>query len=239
MVVLRSLVRLISTVGIAAAAAGAATTATAEPDPGAAIAQAVWSTAPPSATVSLSDLSVAYQTAVEGLQRLGMQPFFYPTAAAFCHDATTLGLVPALAGGVPGPWPRTMLPIPGVDPAAVKSGQTLFAFVPYGLKPDGADTSGMQVAWFNIGTGRGGFAAMGSLSQVAQSMVPPQVPPLLRPLAEQAVQAFFAAALPVGGVRAVPVDTGSGTVLAAVFGSVRNGVQTCYFLPTVGITQVP
>ncbi len=167
-----------------------------------------------------------------------MQPFLYPSASALCHDGTTLGLVPALAGALPGPWPKTTVSMPGLDLSAVKKGQTMFAFVPYGLGPDGTDTSGMQVAWLNTSTGRGGFAAMNPLSQVVRAMVPPEVPAEIRPLAEQAVQNFFAAALPAGGVRAVPVNTGSGTVLAAVFGSVRNGNHTCFFLPTVGIVPV-
>ncbi|WP_280382180.1 hypothetical protein [Nocardia wallacei] len=169
---------------------------------------------------------------------MGVQPFLYPSASALCHDGTTLGLVPALAGALPGPWPKTTVSMPGLDLSAVKKGQTMFAFVPYGLGPDGTDTSGMQVAWLNTSTGRGGFAAMNPLSQVVRAMVPPEVPAEIRPLAEQAVQNFFAAALPAGGVRAVPVNTGSGTVLAAVFGSVRNGNHTCFFLPTVGIVPV-
>ena len=118
-------------------------------------------------------------------------------------------------------------------------GQTMFAFVPYGMGPDSADTAGMQVAWFNADTGRGGLAPMGTLGQVATTMVPAQVPAELRPLAAQAIQDFLVASEPVShGVRAVPVNTGSGTVLAAVFGTVRNGNRSCLFLPTVGVTEV-
>ena len=43
----------------------------------------------------------------------------------------------------------------------------------------------------------------------------------------------------LGGARVAPVDTGSGTVLAAVFGTVTNGETSCFFLPTVGIVDVP
>ncbi|WP_433578973.1 hypothetical protein [Nocardia brasiliensis] len=186
-----------------------------------------------------SDLFGTYQAAVDGLRAFGMQPFLYPTAAAFCSEGTTLGLAPAVAGAVPGPWPKTAITLPGIDMSAVKAGQTMFTFMPYGLGRDSLDTSGMRVAWMNVTTGRGGMASMGSLSDVFRAMVPPEVPPALRPLAERAVQDFFAAALPVGGIRAVPVDTGSGTVLAAVFGTVENGTNTCLFLPTVGITEVP
>lgn len=235
MAVLRSLVRVVSAMSASFALACVGPwSATAAPlDPAAAVAGAGRVE-----TAGTSDLLGAYQSAVESLQRLGVQPFLYPSASALCHAGTTAGLVPALAGALPGPWPKTAVPTPGLDVSAVKSGQTMFAFVPYGLDADGADTSGMQVAWLNTSTGRGGFAAMNPLTQVVKAMVPPNVPAEVRPLAEQAVQNFFAAALPAGGVRAVPVNTGSGTVLAAVFGSVRNGERTCYFLPTVGIVPV-
>ncbi|WP_051186511.1 hypothetical protein, partial [Nocardia tenerifensis] len=185
------------------------------------------------------DMLAIYNTAIEGLRAFGMQPFLYPTAAAYCLGGTTLGLAPAVAGAVPGPWPKTPLAIPGLDLSAVKSGQTMFTFVPYGLGQDGPDTAGMQVAWVNLTNGRGGVTAMGPLSTVARAMIPAEVPAALRPVAERAVQNFFFAALPMGGVRAVPVDTGQGTVLAAVFGTVENGGNSCFFLPTVGIAEVP
>lgn len=94
------------------------------------------------------------------------------------------------------------------------------------------------MAWFNVSTLRGGFVQMGSLAQLISAAIPPDVPVLLRPIVEEAVRNFFAAALPFGGVRAAPVDTGAGTVLAAVFGTVRNGDKTCFFLPTVGLANV-
>ncbi|MVU82162.1 hypothetical protein GPX89_33600 [Nocardia sp. ET3-3] len=192
-----------------------------------------------SETAAPSDWLSAYGQTVDGLQALGIQPFLFPTAAPFCLGGTTLGLAPAVAGTIPGPWPRYAVSIPGLDLSAVKAGQTMFAFVPYGITPDGADTSGMQVAWFNLSSGRGGLVPMGPLSQVLNAMIPPQVPNELRPMVEQAVRDYFTAALPVGGVRAVPVNTGSGSVLAAMFGTVRNGATTCLFLPTVGLTTVP
>ncbi|WP_187703009.1 hypothetical protein [Nocardia yunnanensis] len=185
-----------------------------------------------------SDWLTAYGQTVDGLQALGIQPFLFPTASPFCLGGTTLGLAPAVAGAIPGPWPRYAVSIPGLDLSAVKAGQTMFAFVPYGIGRDGADTAGMQVAWVNLTSGRGGLAPMGPISQVLDAMIPPQVPNELRPMVEQAVRDYFMAALPVGGVRAVPVDTGSGTVLAAMFGTVRNGSNTCLFLPTVGMTTV-
>lgn len=234
MAVVTSFVRLSAALTVTGALtfAGAVTAAAAPPDPAAAI------TAAGQNQAAASDLLGAYQSAVDGLKQLGIQPFLWPSAAAFCQDGSTLGLVPALAGAVPGPWPNLAVPVPGLDLSAVKAGQTMFAFVPYGFGPDGPDTTGMQVAWFNVANGRGGFAAMGPLSQVVSSMIPADLPPQVRPAFEQGIRNFFLSALPLGGVRAVPVDTGSGTVLAAVFGTVRNGDHTCLFLPTVGITSV-
>lgn len=226
-----------------AAAALAAITAVGEPTKGATPAGSGTPARPDAAgradTAAPTDWLSAYGQTVDGLQTLGIQPFLYPTAAPFCLGGTTLGLAPAVAGTIPGPWPRYAVSIPGLDLSAVKAGQAMFAFVPYGISPDSADTSGMQVAWVNLTTGRGGFVPMGPLSQVLSAMIPPQVPNELRPMVEQAVRDYFTAALPVGGVRAVPVNTGSGTVLAAMFGTVRNGNTTCLFLPTIGMTPVP
>ncbi|WP_194819407.1 hypothetical protein [Nocardia sp. XZ_19_385] len=178
----------------------------------------------------------AGQSALAALQALGVTPFLYPTAA-LCTGAGATLTSPAVAGAVPGPWPVHSIAIPGLDLTAVKSGQTMFTFVPSG--PSRSDSSGMRVAWLNVDNGRGGVAAMGPLNEVFGRMVPPEVPAALRPLAEQAVRDFFRTAIPVGGIRAVPVDTGRGTVLAAVFGTMVNGTETCFYLPTVGITTVP
>ncbi|WP_051407082.1 hypothetical protein [Nocardia sp. CNY236] len=186
-----------------------------------------------------ADLSDAYRSALDALRALGIEPFSYPAAAAFCLEDSPLGLAPAVAGVIPGPWPKNTVEIPGLDLSAVKAGHALFTFVPYGLDADGPNTAGMHVAWLNPNTGRSGTTAMGSLPETAREMIPPAVPPQLRPQAEQRIRDFLAATLPMGGVRAVPVETGSGMVLAAVFGSVRNGERTCHFLPTVGITAVP
>ena len=239
MAVLRNLVRVAGAVGVSAALActGFTAASAATPGPSAAAAASAVTTAWHRA-IAQTDALTAYQQAIEGLRQFGMDPFLSPSASAFCADGSTLGLVPAIAGAVPGPWPKTTVSAPGVDLSAVKAGHTMFAFVPYGLGPDSPDTSGMQVAWFNAGTGRSGVSPMGSVAEVAKSMVPPQVAPAMRPLAQQAIENFLGTALPQGGVRAVPVDTGSGTVLAAVFGSVRNGNRTCLFLPTVGLTRV-
>ncbi|WP_280302995.1 hypothetical protein [Nocardia neocaledoniensis] len=216
----------------AAALLLAAPTAAAEP--------AVTRDAPAAYTAGPGDLLGAYQSVVATLESLGVQPFLYPTVAANCAG-DGLGLVPAVAGAVPGPWPSNTVQIPGLDLTAVKSGQTMFTFLPYGLAPDTAatKTSGMQVAWLNISTGRGGMASMGSIADIVRALVPPEVPVELRPLAETAIRDFLFTAIPVGGVRAVPVDTGHGTVLAAVFGTTDNAGRSCFFFPTVGITEVP
>ncbi|WP_306359380.1 hypothetical protein [Nocardia sp. CC227C] len=239
MIVFHNLVRVVGALSACAVLAGPATAAPHASAPEAATGEAGAIIARAMETAAPGDWLSAYGRSVERLEELGVQPFLYPTAAPFCLNSTTLGLAPALAGAIPGPWPRFARDIPGLDLSAVKAGQTMFAFVPYGLAADGADTSGMQVVWLNADTGRSGVTPMGSLSQVVSSMIPPQVPAELRPMVERAVADFFLAALPRGGVRAVPVDTGSGTVLAAVFGVVRNGAASCFFLPTVGITEVP
>jgi hypothetical protein len=186
-----------------------------------------------------SDLMNGYQSAVQGLAKLGIDPFLYPTAAPFCAGGSDLpmDLIPAAAGAVPGPWPKLTLPLLGqVD--AVQSGQTLFAFVPYGLASDGDKTSGMQVAWFNVDTLKGGFAPMGTVAETAEAAIPASVPTALRPTVAAAVKSFLTSTMPLGGVRAVPVETGQGTVLAAVFGTVADGETSCFFFPTVGITEV-
>ena len=41
----------------------------------------------------------------------------------------------------------------------------------------------------------------------------------------------------VKGARLAPVETGNGTVLSAVFGTVQNGNRSCFFFPMIGITQ--
>ncbi|MGQ4600493.1 hypothetical protein [Nocardia sp. R6R-6] len=235
MITLRSLTLLSAVVtgSVALALAGPGAAGAAPDDPAPAFSDRATQTAAPGDPWSI------YNSALDALRGLGIEPFAYPAAAALCLDNTTLGLAPAVAGTIPGPWPKNTVQIPGLDLNAVKTGQAMFTFVPYGLGPDGSNTAGMQVAWLNLSNGRSGTAAMGPLSEVARAMIPAAVPPELRPKAEQAIREFLFATLPMGGVRAVPVDTGRGTVLAAVFGTVQNGAKSCHFLPTVGITTVP
>lgn len=182
------------------------------------------------------------------LTEFGITPFFYPTAAINCAAApgAPLGIVPGVAGGAPGPWPNLTIPAPIALPAlnAVEKGETMFAFVPAGIVDDSGDKTGMQVAWFNVNTFQGGFADMGGAtatlvdSVLANLDVLPFVKDAIRgPLTEAL------SALPAAGARAVPVETGTGTVLAAVFGTVNHKAvdgsdQSCFFFPTVGLVNV-
>jgi len=182
----------------------------------------------------------AYEEGMEFLRRLGVEPFLYPAIAPFCSEdgALPLGTVPAAAGALPGPWPNIDFAPLAVDLNVVDPAQTLFAFVPLGLEGD-ADTSGIQLAWFNINTLQGGFVPMGTMTEAAAQAVPSNVPEEMRPLVEAAISRFITDAVPFGGVRVAPVETGSGTVLSAIFGTVQNGDASCFFLPTIGIVDVP
>ncbi|GED98800.1 hypothetical protein [Gordonia crocea] len=173
------------------------------------------------------------------LRQAGVQPLS-PSIAPFCAAPTAdnpLGLVNAGAAGIPDPWPlRTAnplsllpFPLPGItvpDPNLVKDKQTAFAFIPADATVPGAGHSNahanshdkrgtMRVAWFNTATMRGGVNELTSLSDTN---------PMLK-------------ALPgLSGVRLVPVDTGKGTILAAVYGTAgASGNRECFFLPAVGV----
>ncbi|OZF02924.1 hypothetical protein CH300_15865 [Rhodococcus sp. 15-1154-1] len=182
------------------------------------------------------------------LTEVGITPFFYPTAAINCAAApgAPLGIVPGVAGGAAGPWPNLTIPSPVPLPAlnAAEAGETLFAFVPAGIVDDSGDKSGMQVAWFNVNTLKGGFADFGgATSTLVQSIldnldVNPAVKELVRGPLTDAL-----AVLPAAGARAVPVETGAGTVVAAVFGTVNHKAvdgsdKSCFFFPTVGLVNV-
>lgn len=182
------------------------------------------------------------------LQGFGLTPFFYPTAALNCSalPGVPFGVVPAVAGTAPGPYTPKVpgvgaLPtLPGVDTTIADPGETLYAFVPApgGVVNDAANKTGMQVAWFNVNTLKGGFADMGGLADVISSEIIDGLPAPIQGPARDLVQRNLAA-FPSAGVRLAPVATGSGTVLAAVFGQVTHDGKTCAFFPTVGLTQVP
>ncbi|RPA62333.1 hypothetical protein EF294_10080 [Gordonia oryzae] len=167
------------------------------------------------------------------LRAAGIQTFT-PSIAPFCTAPTAdnpLGLVTAGAGAVAGPWPMKTEPttqisqilqmIPGVKvpPLApinlVGNGQTGYAFVPASPVTDGK----IQVAWFNTSTLQGGFADLQSLTDNPQAALLTKMIPAL------------------GAIRLAPVETGKGTILSAVYGTARNGSQSCFFLPAVGIVD--
>ncbi|MDV6264069.1 hypothetical protein [Rhodococcoides yunnanense] len=210
----------------------------------------------PVAEDASTDPFAALNAANKALTDFGITPFFYPTAAINCAatGASPLGIVPGVAGGAAGPWPQLAVPsiptLPGLPPLkipdlnAVDKGETMFAFVPAGIVNDSADKTGMQVAWFNVNTLKGGFADFGGLattlaqSMLANSGIPNELKGMAEPLVVNAINS-----LPAAGARAVPVETGSGTVLAAVFGTVNHKAldgtaKSCFFFPTVGLINV-
>jgi hypothetical protein len=201
-----------------------------------------------------TDILGLIETANEQMSELGIDPFLWPTAALNCSQVpgTPLGLVPAVAGAAPGPTtppigdlslPNPLDPDNPFDLNAVKRGEVLYGFVPAGIVNDSGDKSGMNVAWFNVDTFKGGFVPMGSLTSAVLNPIKSQIaelPVLLRPVANALIAPLEIAleALPQAGTRAAIVKTGSGTVLSLVLGSVTHSSGTCYFLPTLGIQDV-
>ncbi|MDJ0392291.1 hypothetical protein QMK17_02955 [Rhodococcus sp. G-MC3] len=181
------------------------------------------------------------------LSDLGITPFFYPTASINCAaiPGIPLGIAPAVAGAAGGPWPNIKIPLLPQLPAlnAVEKGETMFAFVPAGVVDDSANKSGMQVAWFNVNTLKGGFADMGGATTtfVDSVLSNANLDPFVAEIARTALNSVVAQ-LPAAGARLAPVETGSGTVLAAIFGNVTHntaeGEKTCFFFPTVGLANV-
>ncbi|WP_328858449.1 hypothetical protein OG579_06095 [Williamsia herbipolensis] len=194
-------------------------------------------------TASGQDIGALLAQANDTLRKLGIQPFLNPSVAFNCVAPTStnpFGLAPAVGGAVAGPYSAPGLPalpmINGIDPNIVKSGETLYGFVPAGITPD-ANTAGMQVAWFNINSGKGGFAQMGDASQTIIDRYLAGVPAgPIRDVAVATVKTVLTTIAPAG-TRLAPVATGKGTVLSAVFGTVNSGGRSCFFLPMVGITN--
>jgi len=73
---------------------------------------------------------------------------------------------------------------------------------------------------------------MGSIADVLKALLPPSLP------AEQ-IGNIITTTMPFGGIRAAPINTGSGTVLATIFGATHTPAKTCLYLPAIGITPVP
>lgn len=168
-----------------------------------------------------------------------------PALAPFCAPVTAenpLGLAAAPAIALPGPFPRgadgksvkdsftTLLGTFGIPELgqlldgpevkdlteALNAQQTAYALVP----PTGTTSDAFQVAWFNLGTMKGGTAALTTLDKVTGST---------------ALKALVGSA----PVRLARVDTGQGAILTAVFGTADKDGRTCYFLPAVGIVDTP
>ncbi|GAC47558.1 hypothetical protein [Gordonia aichiensis] len=167
------------------------------------------------------------------LKTLGIQPFS-PAIAPFCAtptDDNPLGIVTAAAGAAPGPWPIRSEQMKAVEPLAplltlipgitlpkklnlVDKGETAFAFVPTTVGTATTDDGQMQVAWFNASTLQGGFEKLTAVDPRTKALLP-----LL------------------SGVRLAPVKTGSGTILAAIYGTSSNAGHSCFFLPAVGVVN--
>ena len=175
------------------------------------------------------------------LAKLGITPFT-PTIGA-CTD---FSFPLALGGAMPGPNTPLLgdVKILGVDLNTVKSGEVLYGFVPIGAFDDTGDKKGMQVAWFNVNTFKGGLGApMDGLGDTLVNATVKRVKELSEiPLVDSVVEAAVKTTLkpvldllPSNGVRGGLVDTGSGTVLSAIYGTVKKGDATCFFFPSLGI----
>lgn len=173
------------------------------------------------------------------LKQFGITPFT-PTIGA-CTDFT---FPLALGGAVAGPYtpPLGDLTVLGVDMNAVQKGEILFGFVPIGAFNDSGDKKGMQAAWFNLNTMKGSLGApMGGITDVILDGVTKRIgtlAPVVKEAAEAVVNSTLKPALnllPSNGVRGGIVDTGSGTVLSAIYGTVKKGDATCFFFPSLGI----
>ncbi|GAA2066990.1 hypothetical protein [Williamsia deligens] len=191
-----------------------------------------------------ADVVTLLDQANKTLRALGIQPFLNPSVAFNCTTPTPsnpFGLLPAAGGAIAGPWAAPGLSLPNIplvniDPNVVKDGQTLYGFVPAGVTSDPTAT-GMQVAWFNTATGKFGIAQMGKAGQTLVDAWLKNVPASpLKTMAANTLSGIVNTIAPAGS-RLAPVDTGKGTVLSAVFGTVNNGGRSCFFLPMVGVTN--
>lgn len=202
-----------------------------------------------------TDILGQLEAANDQLKEFGITPFLWPTAAVNCSQVpgTPLGIVPAVAGAAAGPTtpgvgdialPNPLDPTKPFDLNAVKGGEVFYGFFPAGIVDDSSNKSGMNVGWFNVDTFQGGFVPMGSLTSTIMAPINAQIDALpvqaFRDVARDALAPLEDAldALPQAGARAAIVETGKGTVLSLVMGSVTHSGGTCYFLPTVGIQDV-
>lgn len=211
--------------------------------------------APEAAAVSPAEIKTALDsiqptdaaTVIDGieaanavLRQFGITPFT-PTIGA-CTDFT---FPLAVGGAIAGPYtpPIGDLTVLGVDLNAVRKGEILYGFVPAGVFNDSGNKSGMQVAWLNLSTFQGGLGApMGGITDTIIDAVNKRIDeagvPGLSAAAQVVINSTLRPALnliPQNGVRGGIVDTGAGTVLSAIYGTVQKGDATCLFFPSLGI----
>lgn len=178
------------------------------------------------------------------LTKLNITPFT-PTLGA-CTDFT---LAPALGGAIAGPNTPLLgnltfdIPFVGeFDANAVKSGEVMYGFVPVGTFNDAGSKKGMRVAWFNVNTFKGGLGEpMDGFAETLVTAVTKRLAEAKVPMAGDAAANLLlpvTSLLPANGVRGGLVDTGSGAVLSAIYGTIKKGDATCFFFPSLGIATV-
>ncbi|WP_240193858.1 MULTISPECIES: hypothetical protein [unclassified Gordonia (in: high G+C Gram-positive bacteria)] len=180
---------------------------------------------------------------VEGANRLLRQlgiTTFTPTVGL----SLDLTLPVAVGGAVAGPYTPGIgnLTVANVSVNAVKRGEILYGFLPVGVFADFGDKSGVQVAWFNFESLRGGIGSpLGGLTDTVIDAVgrharSTPIPDVLFDATVSRLKKVLSI-VPSNGVRGGVVDTGSGVVLCAVYGTVRRGRTTYFFLPSIGLTR--
>ncbi|GAB91366.1 hypothetical protein [Gordonia rhizosphera] len=180
------------------------------------------------------------------LRQLGITPFTSTIGA--CTDLT---FPLAVGGAVHGPYTPGIGDLtiqfpphvgPRVDLNAVRKGEVLYGFVPTGIIDESTNKSGMRVAWLNLDTLQGDIGEpMGGftdtiLDAVKKRAAEARIP---RDVINGIIDSMLKPALnriPQAGVRGGLVDTGPGTVLSAIYGTVQRSNATCLFAPSLGIT---
>ena len=108
-----------------------------------------------------------YNALVGLLKGIGIQAALWPSVAPFCDADSSLPLEGRAGNG--GCSARAV-----AHPCSAwstRARRCLLLFL-IGLAPDGANTSGMQLAWFNINTLNGGLVPMGTLDQAIDAASP-------------------------------------------------------------------
>ncbi|KJR05671.1 MULTISPECIES: hypothetical protein [Gordonia] len=173
------------------------------------------------------------------LRQLGITTFT-PTVGL----STDLTFPVAVGGAVAGPYTPGIgnLTIANVSVNAVRGGEILYGFLPVGVFADFGDKSGVHVAWFNVTTLRGGLGApLGGLTDtvidaVSKRVKSAPIPPVMYAGTVSRLKRALRV-IPSNGVRGGLVDTGQGVVVCAVYGTVRRGRTSYFFLPSIGVTR--